>query len=67
LALEEAGIETRKWWSVGCHEMPAFKKLNDKDFGNSKTVAGSYLGLPFYRGITQEEVKVVKNVVSGCL
>jgi dTDP-4-amino-4,6-dideoxygalactose transaminase len=67
LALEEAGIETRKWWSFGCQEMPAFKQLNDKDFGNTKSVAGSYLGLPLFRGITQEEVGLVRSIVSDCV
>lgn len=67
LALEEVGIETRKWWSIGCHEMPAFKQLIDKDFQNTKVVGGTYLGLPAFRDMKENEFDSIRTIVTGCL
>jgi dTDP-4-amino-4,6-dideoxygalactose transaminase len=50
-ALDERGIETRRWWSRGCHRMPAYRHLPAVPLENTATIADKYLGLPFFRGL----------------
>ena len=66
-ALKEMGIETRKWWSIGCHEMPAFKRLLDKDFQNTIVVGGTYLGLPAFRDMKENEFDLIRTIIKACL
>ena len=53
--LQARGIETRRWWPVGCHTMPAFSELPRSPMPNTERLAGQILGLPMYRGLTQSD------------
>ena len=61
------GIESRRWWSKGCHRMEAFRNHKTGAFANTEKVAGSSLGLPIFRGITAGEVRRVEAVVARVL
>jgi dTDP-4-amino-4,6-dideoxygalactose transaminase len=65
LACLENKIETRKWWSEGCHRMPAFSKLNTSlsAYSNTGSVGRRYLGLPFFREMNGENLDRISLVV----
>lgn len=46
------GIETRRWWSLGCHKMPEFRRYFPQEFPNTDEVGSTYLGIPFFRDMT---------------
>ena len=66
-ALAEAGIGTRRWWGPGLHRMPAFTGVPFADLQHTENIASRSLGLPFFRGLTHEQitriVKVLKQVL----
>jgi dTDP-4-amino-4,6-dideoxygalactose transaminase len=53
-ALQAAGIETRRWWSRGCHRMPAYENFPSSSLEVTDDIASRYLGLPFFRGIEDD-------------
>jgi dTDP-4-amino-4,6-dideoxygalactose transaminase len=59
------GFETRKWWMSGCHAMPAFQPLNqgEASYPSTDKVGKRYLGLPFFRGISNEDLGVISDVL----
>jgi dTDP-4-amino-4,6-dideoxygalactose transaminase len=65
LACLENRIETRKWWSEGCHRMLAFSKLNTSlsAYPNTGSVGRRYLGLPFFREMNRENLERISLVV----
>jgi len=66
LACLENKIETRKWWSNGCHRMPAFKAMNGNLFQNTDAVTEDYFGLPFFRSLNEIEMLRITRVLSSC-
>jgi dTDP-4-amino-4,6-dideoxygalactose transaminase len=46
-ALAAEGIDTRRWWGVGCHRSPAFADCPHADLTATDRLARSTLGLPF--------------------
>lgn len=66
LACVENKIETRKWWSKGCHLMPAFSEP-PLALQKTEVLAERYLGLPFSRQITKGEISKVAQVLSTCM
>jgi dTDP-4-amino-4,6-dideoxygalactose transaminase len=70
-ALFESKIATRRWWSKGCHLMPAFSLI--EKWGspspvapNTEVLGNRYLGLPFFRGMTDNEFGKIQTILSGC-
>jgi dTDP-4-amino-4,6-dideoxygalactose transaminase len=65
LACLESKIETRKWWSEGCHSMPAFSELTILQFGypNTSFIGRKYLGLPFHREITRSNFERIALIL----
>jgi dTDP-4-amino-4,6-dideoxygalactose transaminase len=61
---EEEGIQTRQWWGQGCHAMPAYEGLERQDLRFTEAIAARYLGLPFYRGISDEDISTVEVAVT---
>ena len=60
----EAEIETRRWWSLGCHRMPAFKsEANGKNFPNADFIAGTTLGLPMFRDMNPEYFQMISEII----
>lgn len=68
LALMDRGVETREWWGQGCHAMPAFLSVPlEDDLAVTASIASSSLGLPFFRGITDESLRMVGDFVGKAL
>ena len=61
--LAERGIETRRWWSAGCHRMPAFADLERSDMATTDLVASTSLGLPFFRGLSDADATVIGDAL----
>ena len=62
-AFTEAGIETRRWWGPGLHRMPAFAGVPFSDLRHTNILASRYLGLPFFRDLTHEQVDKIVRVL----
>lgn len=65
--LERHGVGTRRWWAMGCHRMPAYAHLIDAAFPVTDDIAARTLGLPMYRGMTNEEVEAVRVALEEAL
>ena len=65
--LARHGVGTRRWWSMGCHRMPAYAHLTDAEFPVTDDLAARTLGLPIYRGMTDEDVEVVRAALEDAL
>lgn len=53
LNLEKDGIEARKWWHSGCHNMPAYNHLPKLSLNNTENLCKRVLGLPFWLGMDE--------------
>lgn len=67
-ALDDEGIGSRRWWPVSCSRMGAFVD----DWGhlptpNTDWLAGTTLGLPFFRGLRESDVDRVVTVLAGLI
>ena len=61
-------VETRRWWSFGCHKMPAFVNFaGEEKFPNTEIVAGKTLGLPMFIDITDKQITNVRNQIASAL
>ena len=65
--LARHGVGTRRWWSMGCHRMPAYAHLTHAAFPVTDDIAARTLGLPIYRGMTDEDVEVVRLALEDAL
>jgi dTDP-4-amino-4,6-dideoxygalactose transaminase len=45
--LNAQGVETRRWWGLGCQTNPAFMACPRGDLTHTDRLAGSVIGLPF--------------------
>ncbi len=55
--LRAAGVDTRRWWGMGCHASPAFRDLPHTDMAATDRLARSTLGLPFYADMTADDLE----------
>jgi len=61
-------IETRKWWSRGCHRMSAFEGIEKlSDLNETEYVADRYIGLPFFADLTSSEMKRIETAIKSAL
>ncbi len=58
-------IETRRWWSRGCHRMPAFQHLAAQPLPGVEAAAATTIGFPFFRGITSDEIAAVETALAS--
>jgi dTDP-4-amino-4,6-dideoxygalactose transaminase len=65
--LARHGVGTKRWWSMGCHQMPAYAHLTESTFPVTDDIAGRTLGLPLYRGMSDEDVETVRNALEDAL
>jgi len=65
--LAKKGIETRRWWSFGCHKMPAFSELSSNDFPVTDLVANRTLGLPMFRDINLKDFDLIASTLNQAL
>jgi dTDP-4-amino-4,6-dideoxygalactose transaminase len=57
-ALAAAGVETRRWWGLGCHRAPAFAGAERTPLPVTERLGQSTIGLPF--ALDMEEAAVVR-------
>lgn len=61
-------IETRRWWSFGCHKMPAFSNLSaGKNFPNTEAVASRTLGLPTFVDLSNSQLDSIRHGLENAL
>lgn len=65
--LARHGVGTRRWWSMGCHRMPAYAHLTDAAFPVTDDIAARTLGLPMYGGMTDEDVEAVRVALEDAI
>lgn len=53
-------IYTRRWWSKGCLEMPAFNTCQHGELTTTKMLAASTLGLPCHSGLGNKEFDSIR-------
>ena len=58
-ALAKEGIQTRRWWASGTQTMPAYTRIPADPLVNTLDVSRRYLGLPFFRGINEEQLDTI--------
>lgn len=66
-ALARSSIGARRWWSRGCHRMPAFQHLAVRAFPASDEAAAVSLGLPMFRGISDDQLERVESALRTVL
>jgi dTDP-4-amino-4,6-dideoxygalactose transaminase len=55
-ALAEDGIDSRQWWSKGCHREPAFAAFPREDMSVTDDFGRRVLGLPFHEAVGAPEI-----------
>jgi dTDP-4-amino-4,6-dideoxygalactose transaminase len=55
-------METRKWWGVGCHRMPAYSHIPHTSLTETEKQSERYLGMPFHNFLTPEDWKKMQNI-----
>jgi dTDP-4-amino-4,6-dideoxygalactose transaminase len=67
-SLKSNQVETRRWWSLGCHKMPAFLNFaSQSQFPNTEIVAERTLGLPMFIDMTDKQISYVRNCIESAL
>lgn len=68
LKLEELGIESRNWWSSGCHRMQAFSTISARGkLEKTDLLASVSLGLPYFRGLEENQLESVIHALRGSI
>lgn len=60
---ESEGIQTRRWWQRGLHQMPAFKSFGRGSYPVTESISGKSIGIPFFRGISKSEVVRISELL----
>jgi dTDP-4-amino-4,6-dideoxygalactose transaminase len=54
--LNAQGVETRRWWGLGCQTNPAFASCPRGDLSQTDRLGGAVIGLPFSIDLDQEQI-----------
>lgn len=65
--LADAGIDSRRWWSSGCHASPAFAQCPRGDLTATERLAGSTLGLPYWADMELDEIERIAQALSEAI
>ncbi len=66
--LAASGIDSRRWWSHGCHEMPAFETIPANGaLPATKKLAATTLGLPYFLGMQQNDFRRIQSALREAL
>lgn len=60
-AMAEDGIETRRWWSRGCHNEPVFAGCPKSTLEVTEDLADKVVGLPFYRDLSIDQISQIRD------
>ena len=55
-SLSTEGVETRRWWGVGCQANPAFVDCPRGDLTQTNRLGGAVIGLPFSIDLDHEQI-----------
>ncbi|MFT3733880.1 MAG: aminotransferase class I/II-fold pyridoxal phosphate-dependent enzyme [Rhodocyclaceae bacterium] len=55
-ALATQGFETRRWWAEGCDRQPAYAACEHSALDNTRLLASTTLGLPFWLGLGERDM-----------
>jgi len=61
--LDDAKVEWRRWWGLGCHRHTAFKDVPVSDLSVTDALAPRVIGLPFHDDLSPADL----DRVTGCL
>jgi dTDP-4-amino-4,6-dideoxygalactose transaminase len=66
--LKQNHIETRRWWSYGCHKMPAFSAFSaGRDFPNTDQTAEQTIGLPLFIDMKSKQIEKIQETISSII
>jgi dTDP-4-amino-4,6-dideoxygalactose transaminase len=63
--LLEAGVDSRQWWSKGCHREPAFSEYPRGDLSVTEDLGRRVLGLPFHEALDEDDIGRIAGVVAS--
>jgi dTDP-4-amino-4,6-dideoxygalactose transaminase len=55
-SLRAEGVETRRWWGLGCQTNPAFADCPHADLAQTQRLGGSVIGLPFSIDLDHDQI-----------
>lgn len=58
-SLNTEGVDTRRWWGMGCQTNPAFADCPRGDLVQTERLGGSVIGLPFSIDLDHEQISRV--------
>ena len=56
-------IETRKWWGLGCHKMPAYSHVPHTSLTETEKQSVRYLGMPFHNFLTERDWPKIEELL----
>lgn len=65
--LSQAGIDSRQWWSKGCHREKAFEDYPRLDLAATEALGQRVLGLPFHTGLGAGDIRRIADVVGAAV
>lgn len=65
--LNKFGVQTRRWWPCGVHEMPEFQNCTMEPMPNTQYLSSGTLGLPFSVDLTEAEIQYIEEVLGKAL
>ena len=65
--LRQEGVETRQWWGKGCHKQFAYRDFWKASLSETDRLGEQTLGLPFWLGMTIEDVGKVFQILRAAL
>ena len=66
-ALKAKSIDARYWWGRPCHTLSAFQNLKATNLEVTDDIASRVVNLPFYEGLSEEDVKYIAEVLFEAL
>lgn len=61
------GIETRQWWSKGCHCQPAYNEYPQSPLSVTNKLGQQVLGLPFWLGLEADDIMSIVTVLEEAI
>jgi dTDP-4-amino-4,6-dideoxygalactose transaminase len=65
--LKAGGIDTRRWWGLGCHTSPAFTRYPRTALPATEVLAASTIGLPFAVDLDQDEIDLIARALTSAI
>lgn len=63
--LSQVGIDSRQWWSKGCHREMAFKDYPHLDLPVTEALGQRVLGLPFHTGLDSADIRRIAECIGA--